>query len=59
MKVFERVKDIVGKGENAGYQHFLHFPLNVFQTFTPKIVKSQNCVVKNQTLKYSFYKKWK
>ena len=21
-----RVKNIVGKGENAGYQHFLHFP---------------------------------
>ena len=25
--VFERVENIVGKGENAGYQHFLHFPL--------------------------------
>ena len=21
-----RVENIVGKGENAGYQHFLHFP---------------------------------
>ena len=29
--VFERVKNIVGKGENAGYQHFLHFP----QCFKP------------------------
>ena len=24
--VFEREEDIVGKGENAGNQHFLHFP---------------------------------
>ena len=24
--VFEREKNIVGKGENAGYQHFLLFP---------------------------------
>ena len=24
--VLERVKNIVGKGENAGNQHFLHFP---------------------------------
>ena len=24
--VFDRVKNIVGKGENTGYQHFLLFP---------------------------------
>ena len=24
--VFERIENIVGKGENAGYQHFLYFP---------------------------------
>ena len=24
--VFDRVENIVGKGENAGYQHFLLFP---------------------------------
>ena len=24
--VFERVKNIVGKGKNSGYQHFLLFP---------------------------------
>ena len=23
---FGRVENIVGKGENAGYKHFLHFP---------------------------------
>ena len=26
ISVFERVENIVGKGENAGYQHFLLFP---------------------------------
>ena len=29
--VFDRVENIVGKGENAGYQHFLLFP-NVFKS---------------------------
>ena len=24
--VFDRLESIVGKGENAGIQHFLHFP---------------------------------
>ena len=24
--VLDRVENIAGKGENAGYQHFLHFP---------------------------------
>ena len=24
--VFDRVENIVGKGKNAGYQHFLRFP---------------------------------
>ena len=26
ISVFDRIENIVGKGENAGYQHFLHFP---------------------------------
>ena len=25
ISVFDRVENIVGKGENAGYQHFLRF----------------------------------
>ena len=25
---FDRIKNIVGKGENAGYRHFLLFPLS-------------------------------
>ena len=31
--VLERVENIVGKGENAGYQHFLLFP-HCFQNFS-------------------------
>ena len=26
ISVFDRVENLVGKGENAGYQHFLLFP---------------------------------
>ena len=26
ISVFDRMKNIMGKGENAGYQHFLLFP---------------------------------
>ena len=26
ISVFDKVENIVGKGENAGYQHFLLFP---------------------------------
>ena len=41
------VENIVGKGENAGYQHFLLFPL-CFQkpSFTCGFGKIRNCVVK-------------
>ena len=37
--VLGRVEDIVGKGENAGYQHFLFFP-QCFQKFPfPEVLK--------------------
>ena len=37
--LFERVETTVGEGENAGYQHFLLFP--VFSiTFFFRVVKS-------------------
>ena len=26
ISLYDRVENTVGKGENAGYQHFLHFP---------------------------------
>ena len=31
--VFDRIENIVGKGENAGYQHFLLFP-QCFQKYS-------------------------
>ena len=33
--VFGRVENIVGKGENAGYQHFLLFPQCFQRAFYP------------------------
>ena len=41
-RVTDSVYNIVGKGENAGYQHFLLFPL----CFQKAVVKSLDCVVK-------------
>ena len=38
--VFERVENIVGKGENAGYQHFLVFPTMFSKGFLPCLVNS-------------------
>ena len=37
--VFERVENIVGKGENAGYQHFLLFPQCFQKTSFPGLLK--------------------
>ena len=42
--VLERVENIVGKGENAGHQHFLFF-LQCFPKHF-RVVKSRDCVVK-------------
>ena len=41
-----RVENIVGKGENACYQHFLLFPQS-FQSLFVRVVKSQDHVVKS------------
>ena len=42
--VFDRVENIVGKGENAGYQHFLLFE-QCFQKPSPfSVIKTQDCV---------------
>ena len=42
-----RVENIVGKGENAVYQHFLLFP-QCFQRPSVSGCKSQDCVVKSK-----------
>ena len=41
-----RVENIVGKGENAGYQHFLLFPQGFQKASSSGVVKSRDCVVK-------------
>ena len=42
--VFDRVDNIVGKGENAGYQHFLLFPQYFQKVLYLKLVKCKDCV---------------
>ena len=41
--VLERVENIVGKGENAGYQHFLTM---FSKGFFPRVIKSWDCVAR-------------
>ena len=42
ISVFDRVENIVGKGENADYQHFLHFPQSFQKTsFSGSLTLSQ------------------
>ena len=44
--MLERVENIVGKGENAGYQHFLLFQ-QCFQNLSfPRVLKVRDFVVK-------------
>ena len=43
ISVFDRVENIMGKGENAGYQHFLLFPIMFSKGFFFKGVKSGLC----------------
>ena len=44
--VLERVQNIVGKGENAGYLHFLHFSKMSSELFFYRFIKSHDCVRK-------------
>ena len=41
--VFHRIKNTVGKVENAGYQHFLLFPQCFQKPFSPVCQKSSLC----------------
>ena len=41
---FDKVENFKGKGENAGYQHFLFFP-TVFSKGLPRVIKNRNCLV--------------
>ena len=44
--VADSVKNIVGKGENAGNQHFFPFPTMFSKTLAFRVVKIQDCLVK-------------
>ena len=46
ISLFYRVENIVGKGENAGHQHFLLFPQCFPKCSFLGVVKSRGCVVK-------------
>ena len=43
--VSDWVENNVGKGENAGYQHFLLFPIMFSRGFFSKVVKGRDCVL--------------
>ena len=47
ISVFDRMENIVGKGENAGYQHFLLFPQCFQKASLLGFVKSRDCVAKS------------
>ena len=44
--LYDKVENIVGKGENAGYQHFLPFPDNIFQRIFSLAVITLDCMAK-------------
>ena len=45
--VLGMVENILGKGENAGYQHFLLFPKMFLKaSFLQEVIKCQVCVAK-------------
>ena len=45
--VLGRVENIVGKGENTGYQYFLLFSTMFSKAFSFRLFKSCDCVMKS------------
>ena len=43
--IFDEIENIVGKGENAGYQHFLLFPTMFSKAFFLRILYTRDCVL--------------
>ena len=41
--IYESVENLVGKGENADYQHFLHFPQGFPKGYFPRVFKTWVC----------------
>ena len=48
---FGRIENIVGRGENAGYEHFLLFPTMFSKAFFLSVVKSRDI---NKELNFDF-----
>ena len=44
---FGRIENMVGKGENAGYQHFLLFSTMFLKALFLRVINSRDCVVKS------------
>ena len=45
--LLDRVENTVGKGENAGYQHFLLFSTVFSKASFLRVVNSRDCVIKS------------
>ena len=45
--LFDRLENVLGNGENAGYQHCLIFPQCFYRLFFPRGVNSRDSVVKD------------
>ena len=44
ISLLDRVENTVGKGENAGYQHFSPFPTVFSKAFFFRVIKSWDCM---------------
>ena len=51
--VMEMVENTMGKGENAGYQHFLLFPILFSKGCFLRVVKSRDCGVSELILHHA------
>ena len=49
ISLLDRVENAEGKGENAGYQHFLLFSQCFPKPSSLGVIKSRDCVVKNKS----------
>ena len=56
ISLFDGAENTVGKGENAGNQHFLLLPQCFPKSSSLRWLKSQDCVVQSySTLNFSFH----
>ena len=54
ISLFDKVENTVGKGENAGYQHFLLVLQCFSKPFFFRAIKSKDCVVKSKEDSWSY-----